>query len=75
MYNLAINQVSLIDLAPVLSANASEYILRMPLKSIFHVLMVCPNEKWVLQLGKIVHCWKRYVDGSTPKPLFLFGQK
>ena len=36
---------------------------RMPLRSTFHVLMVCQSEKWVLQLGKIVLCWRRFVDG------------
>ena len=38
-------------------------LFRMPLRSIFHVLMVCQREKWVLQLGKIVHFWRRFVDG------------
>lgn len=38
-------------------------LFRMPLRSIFRVLMVCQSEKWVLQLGKIVRCWRRFVDG------------
>lgn len=58
-----------------ISSNVCVSFDRMRLKSISHALMACPNGEWVLQLGKIVHFWKKFVDGLMQKLQYLFGQK